>query len=77
MLTTRTSGSCPPDKAQRLSSDGLDMEPLIKNFYERLRENGKGKMVALAACLRKMLMIVYGVLKHQKPFDPAWNSAPA
>ena len=55
---------------------GLTWNPLIKSFYERLRENGKGKMVALAECMRKMLMIVYGVLKHQKPFDPAHHRAP-
>ncbi len=53
---------------------GLTWNPLIKSFYDRLREAGKGKMVALAACMRKRLMIVYGVLKHQTPFDPAWHS---
>jgi transposase len=52
----------------------LTWNPLVKAHYLRLREAGKGKMVALAACMRKMLMIIYGVLKHQKPFDPAWNS---
>jgi len=52
----------------------LTWNPLIKAFYARLREAGKSKMVALAACMRKMAMIVYGVLKHQKPFDPAHHS---
>jgi len=54
----------------------LTWNPLIKAFYTRLRENGKGKMVALAACMRKMAMIAYGVLKHQKPFDPAHQGQP-
>lgn len=54
----------------------LTWNPLVKAHYERLREAGKPRMVALAACMRKMLMIVYGVLKHQKPFDPAWQSQP-
>ena len=54
----------------------LTWNPLIKTFYERLRENGKGKMVALAACMRKLLMIAYGVLKHQTPFDPAHQAQP-
>ncbi len=54
----------------------LTWNPLIKTFYDRLREAGKGKMVALAACMRKMAMIVYGVLKHQKPFDPDYHGAP-
>ena len=52
----------------------LTWNPSVKAHYERLREAGKPRMVALAACMRKLLMIVYGVLKHQTPFDPAWNS---
>lgn len=51
----------------------MQWNPLVKAHYERLherlREKGKPKMVALAACMRKLLMICYGVLKHQKPFD--------
>ena len=47
--------------------------PLIKAHYERLLEGGKIKMVALAACMRKLLMLCYGVLKHQQPFDPTWR----
>lgn len=43
----------------------MTWNPLVKAHYERLREAGKPRMVALAACMRKMLMIVYGVLKHQ------------
>ena len=50
----------------------MQWNPLVKAHYERLREKGKPKMVALAACMRKLLMICYGVLKHQKPFDAAW-----
>jgi len=52
----------------------MQWNPLVKAHYERLRERGKPKMVALAACMRKLLMICYGVLKHQMPFDPAWMS---
>ena len=52
----------------------MQWNPLVKAHYERLRDKGKPKMVALAACMRKLLMICYGVLKHQRPFDPAWVS---
>jgi len=52
----------------------MTWNPLVKAHYERLREKGKPKMVALAACMRKLLMICYGVLKRQKPFDPKWLS---
>lgn len=52
----------------------MQWNPLVKAHYERLRAAGKPKMVALAACMRKLLMICYGVLKHQKPFDAQWLS---
>lgn len=44
--------------------------PLIKAFYQRLRNNGKPPKSALAACMRKLLHIVFGVLKSQTPFNP-------
>jgi len=47
--------------------------PVVRAHYERLRENGKGKMVALGAAMRKLLMIAYGVLKHRRPFDAQWQ----
>jgi transposase len=43
--------------------------PVIKAFYERLLKKGKKKMVAIAAAMRKLLHIIFGVLKHQKPFE--------
>ena len=46
---------------------------LVRTHYERLRENGKGKMVALGAAMRKLLMIAYGVLKNRQPYDPCWQ----
>ena len=56
--------------------NALKWNPLVKAHYERLRAAGKMKMVALAAAMRKMLMICYGVLKHQQPFQEDWNSQP-
>lgn len=47
--------------------------PVIKEFYERLIGRGKEKMVAVVACMRKMLHIVVGVLKNQAEFDPNWE----
>ena len=29
---------------------------------------------AVRACIRKLVMICYGVLKNRKPFDPQWAS---
>jgi len=45
--------------------------PLVAAFYTRLVEAGKAKMAALGACMRKLLMIAYGVLKSRTPFDPS------
>lgn len=44
--------------------------PVITLFYERLVSKGKPKMVAVCACMRKLLHIVVGVLKNQTPFNP-------
>jgi transposase len=44
--------------------------PIIRAFAQRLRERGlKGKAVVVAA-MRKLLHLVYGVLKSGQPFDP-------
>lgn len=56
--------------------NALTWNPLVKAHYDRLRAAGKIRMVALAACMRKMLMICYGVLKHQQPFDAQWQNTP-
>jgi transposase len=44
--------------------------PPLAAFALRLRAAGKHKMVIVAAIMRKLLHIAYGVLKHQRPFDP-------
>ena len=48
--------------------------PLVAAFYDRLVAAGKPKMAALGACMRKLLMIAYGVLKSRTPFDPTRGS---
>jgi len=48
--------------------------PLLAAFARRLREAGKPKMVVIAAVMRKLLHLVFGVLKHQRPFDPNWTA---
>jgi transposase len=45
--------------------------PLIKAHYQRLLANGKSKMAALGAAMRKLIHIAFGVLKSGKPFDPS------
>lgn len=48
--------------------------PLLKGFFDRLLKAGKAKMQAVGACMRKLVMICYGVLKNRTPFDPNWAS---
>lgn len=43
--------------------------PILKGLYERLLAKGKPKMLAICAVMRKLLHIIYGVLKSEIPFD--------
>lgn len=42
--------------------------PILKEFCERLSLKGKPTMVVLAAGMRKLLHIIFGILKTGKPF---------
>ena len=48
--------------------------PVLTGFFERLVRAGKPKMQAIGACMRKLVMLCYGVLKNRTPFDPTWAS---
>lgn len=45
--------------------------PEFKQFAARLAERGKGFGVILAAVMRKLIHIIYGVVKHKTPYDPS------
>lgn len=45
--------------------------PAIQAFVQRLEARGKPKKVVIGAVMRKLVHIVFGVLKHQTPYDPA------
>jgi transposase len=51
----------------------LRWNPLIKAFGLRLAAQGKCKMLIIGAAMRKLLILAYGVLKSDKPFDPNFN----
>jgi len=44
--------------------------PTIIAFAQRLRDRGKRPMQIVVAVMHKLLVIAYGVLKSQRPFDP-------
>lgn len=48
----------------------IQHNPDIKAQYQRLLKKGKSKMSALGAAMRKLVHICFGVLKHQKPYQP-------
>jgi transposase len=43
--------------------------PIIKDFSQRLSGAGKSKMVIVIAFMRKLLHIIYGVLKNKTLFN--------
>lgn len=45
------------------------VEPFY-SYYQRLLAAGKPKMVALGATMRKLLVVIYTMLKNQKSFQP-------
>ncbi len=44
--------------------------PVIKEFYQRLRQAGKPPKVALTACMRKLLVILNAMLKNRTYWNP-------
>lgn len=44
-------------------------EPRIKAYYQNLLANGKAKMQALIAVMRKLLHTIHGMLEHDQDFD--------
>lgn len=48
--------------------------PTLKDFYEKLVYRGKPKKAAVVSSMRKLVHIIYGVLKNKTPFDPNWRS---
>jgi len=44
--------------------------PIIRPFCERLLASGHNSMEVIAAAMRKLLHLAYGILKSGRPFDP-------
>lgn len=47
----------------------IRFNPIIKDFAQRLEDAGKPKMVIVIAAMRKLLHIIYGVLKNKTLFN--------
>jgi transposase len=44
--------------------------PVIRNFAQRLRQNGKAYKVILTACMRKLLIILNSMIRNQSLWTP-------
>jgi transposase len=50
--------------------------PVVRALAQRLRAKGKTGKTVICAAMRKLVRLIYGVLKTQKPFDPNWLGSP-
>jgi len=48
----------------------MRFNPVIQEFSKRLRDKGKPGKVIVCAVMRKLIHIIYGILKSGKPFNP-------
>jgi transposase len=48
---------------------GIQHNPVMKQFYEKLVAQGKHKKVALIACMRKMITILNAMVRDQKEWQ--------
>lgn len=53
----------------------LRCNPIVQALGQRLRARGKHAMAIIAAAMRKLVHIAFGVLKSGKPFDPNFSGA--
>jgi transposase len=51
--------------------------PMIRDFYQRLRAAGKPVKVARCAAARKLLHLAWALVTKRQPFDPARHVPPA
>ena len=52
----------------------IQCNPVIQAFYHRLKGKEKNGKVIVCAIMRKLVHLIFGILKSGKPFDP--NYAP-
>lgn len=46
--------------------------PVVRALAQRLRAKGKSGKTVVCAAMRKLVRLIYGVLKSQQPFAPDW-----
>ena len=48
----------------------IQHNPVLRSFYRRLVEAGKAKMIAVVACMRKLLVILNTMIKNNEAWKP-------
>lgn len=51
----------------------IQHNPSVNALYKRLKEKSKNGMIIACACMKKLVHIMYGVLKNGTPFNPEYN----
>lgn len=51
----------------------MQHNPMVKAFSRRLKEKAKNGRLIACACMKKLVQIMFGVIKNNQPFDPAYN----
>lgn len=49
---------------------GVRTNPVLASFYQRLCSKGKAPKTALVACMRKLVVILNAMVKHQEAWNP-------
>jgi transposase len=55
----------------------IQCNPVMIAFYNRLKDKGKNGKVIVCAIMRKLVHIIFGVLKSGKEYDPNYKPASA
>ena len=58
-----------------IALSAIQHNPLIRELYEKHQKQGKHNKAAIGICMHKILRILYGMLKNNKPFNPTINIA--
>ena len=55
------------------ATTAIRSNPVIRDFYQRLKSRGKPHKVAMVACMRKMLTILNAMVRQSTPWTPEIN----
>lgn len=51
----------------------MQHNPMVKELAQRLKQKAKHGRLIACACMKKLIHIMFGVIKNNKPFNPAYN----